>query len=261
MKHLIVVLLLITLLLSACGQSTAPDHTEAPSTSFDETAAPSTVPVTTPSTEKPVETEVAAPSSKVTYSMGEIYHNDLGASWIRGLVQICNDGNVPLVMKPSALTFTDPNGNIVCTMENVSFYPQTILPGEFGYYYEETPLDSAYEGELSVECTSNSVPTSNDIIRYDVAHTGIFDAPYGGLQLVGQITNQSEQTGKMICLCAILFDSEGLPIGILQQIMTDPLEAEQSIPFVLESFMLPEGITAEQVANYQVYAYPLTLAD
>lgn len=86
------------------------------------------------------------------------------------------------------------------------------------------------------------------------------DSLYGGVELIGKITNDTGKDGSLVCIAAVLLDEESRPIGQLYTYLTEPLKAGTTVSFGFESFMLPEDISAEDVAQTLIFAYPLQQA-
>ncbi len=67
--------------------------------------------------------------------------------WLQTIVEINNNGTVPLYLNTSSYDLEDAEGNLVAAQSLVSCYPEVIDPGEKGYMYEDTTLDGGTGGQ------------------------------------------------------------------------------------------------------------------
>lgn len=259
MKRLICLILALCLLaLSACGTKT-PAPTESTAPSFSSTEA-TTVPTTEPTTESTTK-PTTEPAPQAAYELGQCsasaYRDDSGAIWAMGLAEIVNTGEKPLFLDYGAFDVTDANGNAVLSVSSVAAYPQVILPGERGYYFEVFEPGLPDTQALSLTVTPDIREATVDAVRYEVTETQLRNSPYGGLELTGLVKNTSDQNGELVCIAAILLGKDGAPLGILTNILTETLKAGAQVEFAAESFMLPPELKASQVDELVICAYPL----
>jgi hypothetical protein len=77
--------------------------------------------------------------------------------------------------------------------------------------------------------------------------------------MVGRVENTSQDDCDMVYIVAILFDANGQPVGTLMTILSDTLKAGDKVGFELSTLSLPDDVTLDTVANYEVFAYPYQL--
>ena len=140
MKRIFAVLLALSLLLlAACSKGVSPTE---PSPTEPATQAP-----TEPATEAPTEpsqtepaTEPSQPEEKgpftVTYAHAQADTHGSGEVWVQLLAEVTNTGSEPLTLGAADWTVCTPDGTELAVRKGVSAYPQTIEPGEKGWYYD-----------------------------------------------------------------------------------------------------------------------------
>lgn len=259
MKRLFCLILALCLLsLSACGTKTpAPTESTAPSSSSTEaTTEPTTETTTEATTESTTE-----PAPQAAYELGlcaaSSYRDDSGTIWAMGLAEIVNTGEKPLFLDYGSFDVTDGSGRAILSVSSVAAYPQVILPGERGYYFEVFEPGLPDTQALSLIVTPDIREATVDAVRYEVTQTQLRNSPYGGLELTGLVKNTTERKGELVCVAAILLDKDGAPLGIVTTILTEALNADAQTDFAADSFMLPPEIKADQVKELVIYAYPL----
>lgn len=261
MKRIFAISLLCCLLLTACSRA---DGDAVPTTEPPVTEAPTASP---PPTDASAESSTDAPTDKPTdsdepleepYALCEIattancYRDSQGAIWAQSIIAVTNVSNAPLFLNnSSSAVLQDANGTEVTVIKNISAYPQVIEPGEIGYYYEETQLDLGETTDLTLlpdiqvhEATEDELLLSAPLT---VTNGALSESVYGGLRLTGHV----EGCNGLTCISAVLFDENDTPLGLLFNLTSIDGESD----FELNSFMLPEELTAGQVASYRVFAY------
>ena len=164
MKRIFAVLLALSLLLlAACSKGVSPTE---PSPTEPATQAP-----TEPATEAPTEpsqtepaTEPSQPEEKgpftVTYAHAQADTHGSGEVWVQLLAEVTNTGSEPLTLGAADWTVCTPDGTELAVRKGVSAYPQTIEPGEKGWYYDEFTVDTAQTGELAVQYDGDALAAS-----------------------------------------------------------------------------------------------------
>lgn len=230
-----------------------------PTESGEPTSAP-TEPATELPTTAPTEATTEAPETVVCAVSGQggtLFRNDSGEVWLSAWVTVRNDGASPVRLAPMDLT-ASVNGSELKTLAAVSAYPNVIAPGETACYYDEARVDTDSTGTAELHFTLAPEAAAQDaVVRYEVSNTSLRDSVYGGLTLTGEVKNTSSaDSSGMVCVAAVLSDDGGAVIGVLYAYLSDPLPAGESVGFTLDSFMLPDDITAASVADLQTFAYP-----
>lgn len=229
-----------------------------------ETGAPTETTVTEATTEAPTEEATQAttePSEELTCTVigqgSTLYRNDLGEVWLSAWVTVQNDAAVPISLPTMDLTATMNDGTAK-TLAGVTAYPNILAAGEIGCYYDETRVDTDQTGAAELHFTLAPEAAAQDaVVRYEVSNTGLRDSVYGGLTLIGEVTNDTQQDSKgMICVAAVLYGEDDSVLSVLYSYLSDALPAGESVGFTLDSFMLPADITADTVTRTEIFAYP-----
>ena len=227
MKRIFAVLLALSLLLlAACSKGVSPTE---PSQTEPATQAP-TEPATDAPTE-PSQTEPATEPSQPTEEEG-----------------------------PFTVTYAHAQADTV--RKGVSAYPQTIEPGEKGWYYDEFTVDTAQTGELAVQYDGDALAASvrtaeQGSMRYTVSDVNLKDSVYGGVELTGRIRNDTAERGSLVCVAAVLLDESEKPLGVVYTVLDSPLEAGAETTFGMSSEMLPPEVKSADIAQVETFAYPL----
>ena len=257
MKKLLALILTLTALLSlsACGEPTPTDASSEPPAASVQSAAVS-------NETQSAEPEADAPSElyEITYSNFTTYSDSIGTVWGQAIIEITNTGSEDLYLSTGSYDIKDESGSLVATESLVSAYPDVLQPGEKGYLYDENIFD-----DLSVEGTYEMTPhlsvesASIRCERYEVFDTTLKSDDYGGISLIGQVTNSSDEDGSMVYAVVVLYDDANTPLGILYTILDNELPAGDTRGFEAVSLSLPPTVSVDTVANYTVYAYPMQM--
>lgn len=261
MKRLAIIAAALALLLflTACrGEvlptepSTAAPETEATPAS-SETVAPTEAP-TDPPTES-TEPETEPPTLCEVRDGVTLYRNDLGEIWASVWVAVTNCADTPLALPETDITLS-VDGAAVKTIASVAAYPDVIRAGETGCYFDTVRVDvDAETAALSYDI--EPVTTKGVQPRLSlVGEPQLRDSVYGGLTLNGTVQNDmAEDIDGMFCIAAVLYDAEGDVLCVLYDYPDASLPSGASLPFTLDSFMLPEEITSADVNAIEVFAY------
>lgn len=260
MKRLLCLLAALALILCACDAaptpteaSTAPSSTAATSAPTTE---PSTEPTTAPTTEPPT---TAAPQRD--YELGACtvrsYRDENGTIRAMGIAEIVNTSDQPLYLDYGSFALHNDADEVILTADTIAAYPQVLLPGEHGYYFEIVEPDLPETEALTLSVTPEIREASVECIRYIVTDTQLRNSPYGGITLTGKVKNETADDGALVCIAALFFDEDGAPLGAQTVILTEALNAGTQTDFTVDSFLLPPELKAEQVKDMQIFAYPL----
>ena len=257
MKRLLCLFCALCLLFGLCACHSAPTPTESSTASA---SAPPREPATEASTEPSSEVpDTTAPQSD--FELGacnaEAYRDENGIIWAMGIAEIVNKSDTPLYLDYGTFTFRDGDGTLVMTADAIAAYPQVLLPGERGYYFEVVEPDLPDTEPLQLTIEPDIRKAAVEGVRYTVTDTQLRDSPYGGIELFGKVENTTDADGELVCIAAVLLDAEGAPIGLLTTILTEKLKAGSTAEFTLESFMLPSELKASTAAQTLCFAYPL----
>lgn len=226
-----------------------PDLTEA----SEETAPPST-------TEAPTELSTVPPSP---YEFGNCrvttYKSEAGDIWAFAVAEVLNTSDQPLYLDSADFFLLDSKGTVLKELDYVAAYPQVIAPGERGYFCDVTSLELEEAPELQLSFSPNIFPTQKEPLRYPLSELVLDNAPFAGLSLAGKVENTLSEDGELVCIGAILFDAQDVPVGFLSGYLSESLKVGEWDRFYYESFMLSPTLEAELVDHYSVYAYPLLM--
>lgn len=246
------ILTLSALLLAACAS-------EEP---FPTTAAPSSQPVSeaeSSETAAPTETELEESTApyQVAAQRCEPYWNLSGELWAQVIVEVANTGSTPLRLENAPYRISDAEGKTVASDKAISAYPQVIAPGETGYYYVETYLDTLSQEGLMLDFTPAAEPCETQPTRFAAEETTLSDSRYGGLELVGTLRNETGADAVRYCVAALLFNNENKLIGLFSDLPEQTIPAAGTQHVELASYMLPDTLKAADVARCEVLAYEL----
>ncbi len=256
MKRLICLILAVGLLtaLTACNNVNKPEPVE---TTVSEPSVEPPTAYTEPSaepTDAPEPTQEQKPF-ELTEQSCRLYRDELGVTWVQAWVTVKNLSETPLVLPYASLTLSG-DGEELGVLQDVAAFPPVIAPGEQGCYYEETRLDTAFDGAPEVSLDAEIAQAELDEpLRYAVSESKLADSRYGGLTLTGKVRNDSGADEPLACVAAVLRDKDGKLVAVLYTYLTETLKAGETKEFELSDFMLPEDIRAEQVDSIEVYAY------
>lgn len=199
-------------------------------------------------------------SCEITYISAKAYTNSIGTPYVQVIVEIENTGTTDLYLSSGSYDLEDADGNLLASNSMVSTYPTVISPGEKAYMYDEDMMDEPVSGEIVVKPRPNVKIAQVENIRYNISDVNISTDKYGRLKAIGRIENgTNENADGMIYIVFILKDAGGNPIGQIFTILMDDLAAGDKIGFEATETMLPNDVTAESVASYEVFAYPMQI--
>ena len=182
--------------------------------------------------------------------------DSIGSKWIQIVCPVTNTGTKNLYLSAGSMDLEDSDGHLVDSKNLVSVFPDVLQPGETAYYYEETILDEGAPDELSILPHVKVKEATIECIRYETSDISITDDTYGGVKVTGRVENTTSEDGKMVYIVAFLYDADNNMIGSNFTILTDDLVAGDKVGFSMSGFSLPDGVTADVVDHYEIYAYP-----
>ena len=194
---------------------------------------------------------------EITYQNAETWVNSIGTVWVQVIVEVTNTGSVPLYLSSGAFDLEDQSGSLVKSVSMVSSYPDIIEPGEKGYYYEETTLDVDEPIELVVLPRPDIRRARIENIRYAVTDLTLSETTFNDIKMMGRVENTHDEEQEMVYVVAILFDSNGVPIGRILEIIMEHFQPGDKIGFEASSFSMPNRIKLGDIASHEVYAYPM----
>ena len=258
MKRSILILLACVLAL-LCACAAKPEPTEPLGSSSAAPSEPSSEPV--PSTEEsssaPSKTEPPTASFKVTDQRLNVYRNRAEEFWGQVITAVQNTGDAPIYLQDSTFHITDAEGKSLASDTTVSAYPQIVAPGETGYYYAETYLETESAEGLTLEFTPQVSVSAQQAVTYTVENPDLQDSRYGGMELRVTLSNSAAQDTRHYCVAVLLFDAEGKLLGQFYDVPSVKVPAGGSAVLELSSYMLPDTVTKAEIADYRILAYEL----
>ena len=194
---------------------------------------------------------------EITFSNAETWVNSFGTICVQVIVEVTNTGTAPLYLSTGSFDLEDQNGTLVKSVSMVSSYPDIIESGEKGYYYEETILDIDEAIELVVLPRPDIRRSRIDNIRYPITDFTLSDTSLNDIKMMGRVENTHDEEQEMVYIVAILFDSSGVPVGRILNIMMEHFKPGDKIGFEASSFSMPNRIKVEDIARYELFAYPM----
>ena len=263
MKRILCLISALCLLLCACDAAPTPSASSAEPSSAatsEATSETSTEPSTEPTSEATTEAPIV-PAPQSLYMLGacsvRTYRDENGTIWAMGIAEIVNTCDKPLYLDYGVFELRNGADEVVMTADAIAAYPQILLPGESGYYFEVVEPDLPDTEELTLYVTPDVCEAEAESVRYTVTDTRLKNSPYGGLELWGKVENTTDSDGELVCIAAVLLDAEDKPLGLLTTVLPELLKAGTASEFSVESFMLPTELKTAEVAQTLIFAYPL----
>ena len=197
-----------------------------------------------------------APKWEVGEGTATVYQDSIGGTWVQVKVPVKNIGDTNLYLSAATMDLEDASGQLFDSISLVSVYPQVIQPGETAWYYEETTLDESPESDLTVVPHEEVQKATIDCMRYDISEVKITNESYGGIKVTGRVENKTEKDGSLVYVVAFLYDENDELLCQAFTILTNDLKAGDKVGFSATTFSNQDSFKAENVARYEVYAYP-----
>ena len=194
----------------------------------------------------------------VLYEIGtptvDIWTNSIGSKWMKIAIPVTNTGTADLYMGSCTADIENESGSLLQTVSYINCYPDYIKPGETGYYYEETTCDFNNTNAKVVPHIEIEEAT-NDVIRYEISDVSINSDLYNGIKILGRVENKTSKKGSLVILSASLFNSNGNLICNCFTYLDNELKVNDKVGFTLTTYAY-DDIKPEDVASYEIYAYP-----
>lgn len=259
MKKLIAIVLAAVFVLAGCSANLL-DPTLLPAAADEQQTAElqSTAEPTSEATLEPTEKPKAEAAYEITYQNVFSWVNSIGTTHAQIIVEITNTGGEPLYLSSGSYDLEDTFGNLIASKKYISEYPIVLLPGEKGYMHDETMLDNpAPESGLVVVPRISAELAKIEHISLTISDVAITDKKYLGINVLGRVENTTADPQSMVYIVMVLYDADGIPLGVMFTILTDEIAAGDKIGFEMTAYSMPDTITADDVGSYVVYAYPL----
>lgn len=193
----------------------------------------------------------------VTYQYFNVFDDGYGKAEYQAIIEIQNTSSGNLYLGTAKFDIYDRSRNIVASESFISSDPSVIAPGEKGYYYSNGGyLDNVPMGNYVLRPTINVESTNLSATRFSVSGTSIKTTDFGkNIDVLGTITNNTSEDEGLLWVVIVLFDNNNLPIGVYGTNILD-VNAGSTVGFEAEGWHLPEYITINDVARYEVIAAP-----
>lgn len=211
-------------------------------------------PVATPTPQPPVDDL----SYEITYQNCNLYEDTSGETRCYAIIEVLNTGNCDLYLKDAVFDFEDQTGKLLATYSSlISSDPDIIAPGEKGYFYCNS---ASINGDVNSHTDYVFKPTlrieksKNPIIRYEISDLSMKEGQFGPVQIIGRITNNTDEDDSMVWVSCILFRADGTPIAAHGTNVMG-VKAGQTVSFDADAIYL-HGLNLDysEVASYKVYA-------
>jgi len=208
-------------------------------------------------TEEPEEIVAdAVLSHEIVYTNARTWVNSIGTVWVQSIFEVKNTGSVPLFLGTGAYDLERTDGTLVASRSMVSVFPNVIFPGESAFYYEETMLDVEPGIDLVILPRPDVREARVEGTRLTITDFSLSEGLHGrGIRMMGRVENTTDEAQSFVYVAAALFDDTDSPIGLIFTILMENLEPGDRIGFEQGSLSLPDDITLDSVARYEVFAY------
>lgn len=208
--------------------------------------------------ETELQEEQVTSSYEITHQDYILYTDSQGQVRDYVLVEVENTGTTNLYLKNASFSFEDENGTLVGVDSGlISADPEIIAPGECGYFYSNM---GSVSGDLTADGDYTLVPdltieeAQNEIVRYEISDTSISAGTFGPLEVIGRITNTTDEDASLVWVAAVFYDDADTPLGVAGVNVTD-LTAGSSQTFSIGTAFLSDlDLSIDDVARYEVYA-------
>lgn len=191
---------------------------------------------------------------KIGDAVASVRTDSIGSTYVTVSWSVKNTGTTNLYLKSSTADVENSKGELEDTISMINGYPDVIKPGETGYYYESSLYDGKAKSDLKLIPHADIEKASVDCIRYKISEVKVTDEQYLGAKILGRVENTTDETGSLVEVAAILFDSNGKLIGTEFTYLDNDLAAGDKVAFECSS--LNTELKASDIAKYEVYAYP-----
>lgn len=162
------------------------------------------------------------------------------------VVTIHNTSDHAIYLDNCTFDIEDQSGHLVSTYSYVSRYPDIVLPGCDGYFYQdsveienEIPSDEIkFVPHISVEKSRKENP-----VYYEIDDVSLKTGSWDDLSVIGRIINTTSEKVDYYYVHALFYDDFGNVIGIQGTSITDMM------PGVPKSFEISCSFGSKEVSN------------
>lgn len=195
----------------------------------------------------------------VTYQKAEFFKDTETSTDYNAIVEIQNISTGNLYLASAQFDFYF-NGVIVASESFISADPNIIEPGEKGYFYANlggsinVPY-AQYDFTPTLTVKKTNLPTSRHIID----NITLKDGRFGGVDVVGTITDTSGKDQSMTWISIVFYDSNGFPICCAgTNVMNLPAGATlgfETEPYCRKDILLTDIAAYKITASTMQYVY------
>ena len=150
----------------------------------------------------------------VTYQYFNVFKGYFNTEY-QAILEIQNTSAGNLYLGNATFDIYDKSGNIVASETLISSDPDVIAPGQKGYFYSNGGyLDNVPMGDYVMRPTIKVESTSLSATRYPVSGTSIKKSQYGGVNIIGTVTNNTSEDKGLLWLVFVLYGDNDIPIGV-----------------------------------------------
>ena len=191
----------------------------------------------------------------ITYQYFNVYEEKYGGVNYQAIMEIANIGQKNLYLGSATFDIYDSNGKIVASDSYISNDPSVIAPGEKGYYFNNGGTFDNPIGQYTMAPTISVEYTDLQSEKFPINNTSIKKSKYGGIEILGTVTNNTEKDEGLLWIAFVVFDSEDRPIGVYGTNILD-FNAGVTIGFEGHGMLLPDYVTLDKVKRFEVVASP-----
>lgn len=199
--------------------------------------------------------DVKEEAYEITYSNFNIHKNVLNTTVLDLIIEVTNTGSCNLYLGRAVIELEE-NGSFVASVDFISTSSSVIAPGEKGCYYADGA--SLNEG-IDVDKEYTFIPTlkikkaTDSPESYEIKDTSIADSQFGGVVILGRVTNHTQEDDSLLRINVVVYDSNNIPIAVCGTNVLD-FTAGSTVGFEANSTFGYGDIEKEDVATYKIYS-------
>lgn len=176
----------------------------------------------------------------------------------RGLFQFTNTGSIPIYFGRSRFDLIDENNRILSANNTFNSSPQILHPGERGYLWaSERIVGASADTEVTIVPRWDFSRSLNDRPNLELTDIEVRDNPnrfIDDLMVFGRITNNTNSEVERADITVILYTYDGTPLGVWDTVVRN-LPAGGSFGFETSwGNSIMEDLTAEMVVELTAFA-------
>lgn len=172
-------------------------------------------------------------------------------------LEITNTGDVPLLMGTGMCDLYDTNSNLLKSSQNLEGFPNVILPGEKGYYYQVTNYPDLRNPEkIRTTVTPNLSVTDRVPATFELSNVNIDTSGATHVVITGHLSGITQVSQEPIYLFAVIYDTQNNPIGIARNLIAPPFNPGDEFDFTLKSVFFSADATPHNAFRTEITACP-----